>query len=34
MLFMRLGMFPFGLLALYPAFFHPDEVRRVLRLRN
>lgn len=34
MLFMRLGMFPFGLLALYPAFFHPDEVRRALRLQR
>ena len=25
---MRLGMFPFGTLALYPAFFHPNEWRR------
>ena len=25
---MRLGMFPFGVLALYPSFFHPNEWRR------
>jgi len=24
---MNLGVFPFGMLALYPAFFHPDELR-------
>ena len=23
---LRLGIFPFGVLALYPAFFHPDEL--------
>ena len=28
---MRLGIFPFGVLALYPAFFPPDEWRRWLR---
>lgn len=25
---MRLGIFPFGVLALYPVLFHPDELRR------
>ena len=27
---MRIGIFPFAMLALYPCFFHPDEVRRAL----
>lgn len=27
---MRLGIFPFAMLALYPAFLHPDEIRAVL----
>jgi hypothetical protein len=27
---MRLGVFPFGMLALYPALFHPREVRAAL----
>jgi len=26
---MNLGVFPFGMLALYPAFFHPDELSAV-----
>lgn len=28
---LQLGIFPFAMLALYPAFFHPDEVRRAAR---
>lgn len=28
---MRLGMFPFGMLALYPALLHPDEIGAGLR---
>lgn len=28
---MRLGMFPFGMLALYPALLHPDELVRAAR---
>jgi uncharacterized membrane protein YphA (DoxX/SURF4 family) len=28
---MRLGIFPFGVLALYPVFFHPDELARVAK---
>lgn len=32
---MRLGIFPFGMLALYPALLHPDEVHAMSRkLRN
>ena len=31
MVTMRLGIFPYGILALYPAFFHPDELRRLGR---
>jgi len=32
---MNLGVFPFGMLALYPAFFHPDEFAGALaRLRG
>jgi hypothetical protein len=27
---MQLGMFPFGMLALYPAFFHPEEIARAV----
>jgi hypothetical protein len=27
---MKIGLFPFGMLALYPAFVHPDELRRAL----
>jgi hypothetical protein len=30
---MNLGVFPFGMLALYPALFHPDEVERLLSAR-
>jgi len=30
---MQLGMFPFGMLALYPAFVHPDDYR-LLRKRR
>lgn len=28
---MQIGIFPWAMLALYPVFFHPDEVRRALR---
>lgn len=32
---MQLGMFPFGMLALYPTLFYPDEISRALvRLRS
>ncbi|MDP2315592.1 MAG: HTTM domain-containing protein [Pseudomonadota bacterium] len=30
---MNLGIFPYAMLALYPAFFHPDELPRRLRAR-
>jgi len=29
-MFMRLGIFPAGMLCLYPVFFHPDEWRRLV----
>ncbi len=29
---MRLGIFPWGMLALYPVLLRPDEIRRLLRL--
>ena len=28
---MRLGIFPFGMLAVWPVFLHPDELARVWR---
>jgi hypothetical protein len=28
---MRLGMFPFGMLAVWPVFLHPDELARAAR---
>src|SRR6185503_5898979 len=28
---MRLGVFPWGMLALYPVFFHPDEIEQAAR---
>ncbi len=28
---LRLGIFPFGVLALYPLLFHPDELRAAAR---
>jgi hypothetical protein len=33
-LFMNLGMFPYGMLVLYPAFLHPDEWARQLNARR